>query len=244
MRALDERLRALLMLALYRAGRQAEALEVYQRGRRALVDELGLEPGAELRELERAILRQDPSLAAPRPAPTRVGEAATAAAWRQDRRLGAGALSIGVALVLLAVAAVGFVVNRELSASARVAGNSVAVIDPGTNEVTASIAVGARPAAIATAANIVWVSNLDDSSVSRIDAAARKVVRTIALEYPANALVADAKGIWPRATAHTSTESTAASTPSHARSRSAGRGASSTSSRSPAPRAATGRSGQ
>jgi DNA-binding SARP family transcriptional activator len=49
-----ERLRAQLMLALYRSGRQAEALRAYQDARQALVDELGIEPGEELRELQRA----------------------------------------------------------------------------------------------------------------------------------------------------------------------------------------------
>jgi predicted ATPase/DNA-binding SARP family transcriptional activator len=57
-----ERLRALLMLALYRAGRQADALDTYREARRAFLDELGLEPGPDLRELEQAILRQDESL--------------------------------------------------------------------------------------------------------------------------------------------------------------------------------------
>jgi len=60
-----ERFRGQLMLALYRAGRQAEALKAFQATRRALVDELGIEPSAPLRELEQAILRQDASLAAP-----------------------------------------------------------------------------------------------------------------------------------------------------------------------------------
>jgi predicted ATPase/DNA-binding SARP family transcriptional activator len=57
-----ERFRHMLMLALYRSGRQAEALEAYQAARRALVDELGVEPSPALQELERAILRHDPSL--------------------------------------------------------------------------------------------------------------------------------------------------------------------------------------
>jgi DNA-binding SARP family transcriptional activator len=63
---LRERLRAQLMLALYRTGRQAEALEVYRRTREALTRELGIEPGPELQELQRAILRQDEGLAPPR----------------------------------------------------------------------------------------------------------------------------------------------------------------------------------
>ena len=58
-----ERLRAQLMLALYRCDRQADALQAYQDARRALVEELGIEPGERLRELERAILAQDPALA-------------------------------------------------------------------------------------------------------------------------------------------------------------------------------------
>jgi DNA-binding SARP family transcriptional activator len=67
---LHERLRGQHMLALYRAGRQAEALAAYQAARRALVDELGIEPGRELRELQEAILRQDEKLdVAPAAAP-------------------------------------------------------------------------------------------------------------------------------------------------------------------------------
>jgi DNA-binding SARP family transcriptional activator len=72
---LRERLRGQLMLALYRGDRQADALAVYRELRNLFAEELGLEPAPALRELEAAILRQDPSLGAPQ-APPQVGASA------------------------------------------------------------------------------------------------------------------------------------------------------------------------
>ena len=90
------------MLALYRAGRQAEALDLYREARETLVDELGIEPGPELQQLERAILRQDPELKPGRRSRGRVEGEAPAAA---RRRLGLAALAVVLALAAAVTAA-------------------------------------------------------------------------------------------------------------------------------------------
>jgi DNA-binding SARP family transcriptional activator len=106
---LRERLRGQLILALYRSGRQAEALETYRETRRVLVEELGIEPSPELRELERAILRQDPSLASALPPPEPADAEPAQSRWRWPRSpLVAG----GLVLVLAAAGGATAVVMR------------------------------------------------------------------------------------------------------------------------------------
>jgi DNA-binding SARP family transcriptional activator len=82
-----ERLRALLMLALYRSDRQADALQAYQDARGTLVEELGIEPGERLRELERAILAQDPGLQLRAPAEPPAADTARGAFVGRAREL-------------------------------------------------------------------------------------------------------------------------------------------------------------
>jgi DNA-binding SARP family transcriptional activator len=124
---LREHLRALLILALYRCGRQAEALEAYRETRRTLVDELGIDPGPELRELEQAILRQDPALTAPPAAPAAPAPVEARAAPR--RRHWALVAAAGVALGAAGIAAAVLVSRQSaLEPSQLVAGSTIPFI--------------------------------------------------------------------------------------------------------------------
>src|SRR5215472_4077565 len=92
-----ERLRGFLMLALYRAGRQAEALEAYRKARSLFAEELGLEPGPGLRELEAAIFRQDPALEL-QPTPRAGGYSAVeASSWLPRERRTVTVVAVDVA---------------------------------------------------------------------------------------------------------------------------------------------------
>src|SRR5918995_865792 len=149
---LRERLRAQLMLALYRSGRQSEALDAYQQARRLLSTELGLEPGRTLRELEAAILGQDAQLQLPpRPIkPTR--------AVHGKRR---SVVALGAALLLAAAAAVvGIeVTGGETPTPPRVLPNSLVRIDPDTLEATTVARVGSAPDLVVAAGGFVWVTH-------------------------------------------------------------------------------------
>ncbi|MFI5886947.1 AfsR/SARP family transcriptional regulator [Streptomyces sp. NPDC051554] len=84
---LRERFRGQLMLALHRSGRQAEALEIYRQGRTLLMDELGLQPGEDLRRLEQAILTEDASLRLEHPSGTELRAAGPDPASAEDGRV-------------------------------------------------------------------------------------------------------------------------------------------------------------
>jgi DNA-binding SARP family transcriptional activator/tetratricopeptide (TPR) repeat protein len=103
---LRERLRGQMMLALYRSGRQAEALEAFQAARRTLVDELGIEPSRGLRDLHQAILRQDAALDLPvdaEPDPTRQQEPPRKAIAESERTVRAERKTVTVVHVRIAV---------------------------------------------------------------------------------------------------------------------------------------------
>jgi YVTN family beta-propeller protein len=183
---LRERLRGQLMLALYRSGRQAQALDVYRDGRRLLSDQLGLEPSPALRELEHRILNQDPALEVPKRLRLR-------ARSRGPLLVVAGA----AAALLAAIGAVVYAETREGAPGlASVAPNSVGLIDPKTNKIVAQVPVGGRPVAIATGLGAVWVANSTDQTVLRIDPETRRVTKTTGLAIDVSDLAVGAGAVW------------------------------------------------
>ena len=181
-----ERLREELMLALYRSGRQVEALESYRDARRTLDEELGLEPGSQLQQLERSILTHDPAIAPP---PAR-GAVAT---LRRHRR-GGMLVSLGGAL-LLAVAIAAVVVGTGSDRPALLREDAVGLIDPDSGELSEQFAVGRGPNAAAVGAGSVWVANQRDGTVSRVDADTRQIT-TIDVGADPSALAFGAGSLW------------------------------------------------
>jgi YVTN family beta-propeller protein len=193
---LREHLRAQLMLALYRCGRQADALAVYRETRRMLSDELGLEPGGELHALERSVLGQDPSLELPagiEAEPLVVSAAGSDVPEpRAPPRPRGGPWVLAGGLSALAAAAVVLLVSLTEGASgtARVPANSVAVIDASSDRLVGDVAVGARPSELSSGDGRLWVASLGDGTVSEIDPGMRQVLRTLAVGTAALTTVA------------------------------------------------------
>jgi YVTN family beta-propeller protein len=185
---LRERPRSLLMLSLYRSGRQSEALDVYRDGRRILVEELGLEPSPGLQELERRILSHDATLAGPGPR-TRL---------RAGHRRGGLMIATGGVILLAAGIAAGALelAGNGATVLSRVAPNSVGVIDPNTNRIVAQIPIGSAPTRVTYGAGAVWAANTGDSTVTRIDPKTRTVVKTIAVPGPPSGLAIAGRSLW------------------------------------------------
>jgi len=191
---LRERLRTQLMLALYRAGRQADALAAYRETREVLVGELGLEPSEDLQELERAILRHDPSLAAApadaTAAPVGDGAPHRSGLARRRRWIVRGAVPL-VAVVAVTVVAI---TRSGKEATLRVAANGVGVLEHG--KVVATGSLRGSPSDIAAGGGALWITSGDEQTVSRVEPETGKVRQTIRVGSGPSGIAADDHGVW------------------------------------------------
>jgi YVTN family beta-propeller protein len=183
---LRERLRGQLMLSLYRSGRQAEGLEVFQDFRRTLSEELGLEPGPGLQRLELAILNRDPALDLP---------AAAKAPVASDRGRPV-ALAVGVLLLAFVLVGVVAEVSRGGARAARIAGDAVGAISPSGGATRTVVPLGTSPLGIATGGGAVWAASPSQDTVLRISPAARAVVQTIQVGSSPTGVAVGAGAVW------------------------------------------------
>jgi hypothetical protein len=187
---LRERMRGLLMLALYRCGRRADALEAYPDGRARSVEELGLEPGPALRALQAQILDDAPELAPPR---------GVSPAARRTRRLTIALLAAGV---LLAGAALGALLREDEPAltAARpaldVAPNSVVALDPSDGRARLALPLPGRPTDLAASGDRVYAVSIDSSALTIADARTGRLERTIPLSMRPAAVAVAGEEVW------------------------------------------------
>jgi YVTN family beta-propeller protein len=191
-----------LMEAHVGAGNRAEALQVYERCRRLLADELGTYPSPETESIYRGLLgapaAQAGAAAAPEQPPPDAAPLADLerkprsafARFAPRKGIGAAAMAVG------AIAAVaGVLTTRGGETHATVAANSIVALDR-SGSVAATVPVGARPVAITSGGGSLWVANLDDQSVTRVDESSRQAVRNIPIGDAPTALAATRTAVW------------------------------------------------
>jgi DNA-binding beta-propeller fold protein YncE len=181
------------MLALYRSGRQSEALAAYRDARAKLVEEVGVEPGSELHQLQDAILAHDPALDGPvAPGPEPVTSPPRAPPRPPPRWL----LVTAAALMFAGLTAYGAIRVMQPHSLPGIDENFVGLIDPDGPRITAQYPVGAGPSAIVGGAGSVWVANGADGTVSRIDRGRDRPVRIIPVGGRPAALAFGAGSVW------------------------------------------------
>ncbi len=198
---LREGLHAQRILALYRSGRQSDALAAYRDLRSVLDTELGIEPSPPLQELNTRVLRQDPLLDWTPPARTAPASVVHTPSpvppaylhEGQRRRLPALAL-VAVSVAALAGGA-GLPIVEAPRASAAVAANSVTEIDA-SGRVLASVPVGTNPIAVAFSHGAIWVVNASDDTVSKINPATHAVQDVIDVGHEPRAIAATGDDLW------------------------------------------------
>ena len=210
---LREQLYERRMLALYRAGRQAEALKAFDQLRGQLRDELGVDPGEPLQQLQRQVLTHDPALdvhpaaatdrsdAGVKPSPPLVIDSEPGSdrhprrrpRYRQQRWV-IGSCAVVVAAAAAATTAV--VVSQTPRSSLRtLPPNSVGMIDA-DGSLHDAVAVGQSPDGIVYGFNSLWVANSEDGTVQRVNPHTREVVQTIPVGASPTAVAVAGNDVW------------------------------------------------
>src|SRR6266536_3521954 len=202
---LRERLHGQLMLALYRCGRQAEALEAYRETRQHLLAEVGIDPSPALRRIEQAILRQDPALELPAQPPSSddgrpplVEPMAPRRGLPPIEQWRPALLALGVAGLLVAAVA-GAIVFFTGSSGPSLSGvdaNAVGIVDPKTGGITGEVQLDGTPSQVAAGAGSIWAVSQNRQSVSRIDPKIGQLVQTIGVGHGANGIAYGGGAVW------------------------------------------------
>jgi DNA-binding SARP family transcriptional activator/DNA-binding beta-propeller fold protein YncE len=190
---LRERFRAQLMVALYRSGRQADALEAYRAGRRRSIDELGLEAGPELRSLEAKILAGSPELAAPRSRPSVIDRAARRAPLLI---LVAGILLGGAAGVAALLIESGRKPAPRTASLAGVAPTSVVAMPARGRRPVFVVPLPGRPVDTATRGDQLLAVTVNSSALTVVDARTQTITRSVPLAMTPAAVAAAPDGAW------------------------------------------------
>jgi peptide/nickel transport system substrate-binding protein len=188
-----ERPIAHLMLAQYRSGDAAAALDTFTQARRRLAEELGLEPGSSLRRLERQILEHDPSLAVESPSPRRE--------TRRPRRRRSSVIAVATAgAVMVGAVATGLLLGArshpDPSRQPAAGDQGLVALASDQGGLGKLIALGTNPAAIAAAAGSLWVADPNRGEILRVDPAAGTVVDRIPVSGAPGALTVGGGSIW------------------------------------------------
>jgi YVTN family beta-propeller protein len=187
---LRDRLRGQQMVALYRCGRRAEALEVYRDGHRRSIEELGVEPSPQLRELQERILEESPDLVSP----PRGGLDPSVVRRSSVALSVAGVIFVAVALVVLG--------DRDASPPPAtrpvldIAANSVVGIDKAGGLARFALPLAGRPTDIAAVGDRLYAVSIDSSALTVVDGRTRHLARTIPLGLRPAAVAVDSRSVW------------------------------------------------